>query len=67
VATVHNRMPVILERKAFEPWIDPKVKTAPVTAVTAEDVLRMYPVSRPVNSPKNDGPECITPVAETRT
>jgi putative SOS response-associated peptidase YedK len=63
MATVHNRMPVILEHADFERWIDPKMKTALEPAVTAEDVLRMHPVSRAVNSPANSGSECIAPIA----
>ncbi len=64
MATVHNRMPAILEREAFDHWIDPSVKTPPIPAATREDVLTMYSVSRAVNSPKNDGPECIQPLNE---
>jgi putative SOS response-associated peptidase YedK len=62
MANVHNRMPVILEQPNFEPWIDPRATTAPVLPPTEEDVLMMYPVSRVVNSPKNDGPECVEPI-----
>ena len=59
MATVHNRMPVILEEAALDQWIDPRLKTVLEIATTGEDVLTMYAVSRAVNSPKNDGPECI--------
>jgi putative SOS response-associated peptidase YedK len=62
IATVHNRMPVIVERNDYQRWIDPRVTTAPDLPPTGDDVLAMYPVSRAVNSPKNDGPECIAPI-----
>jgi putative SOS response-associated peptidase YedK len=63
MARVHNRMPVILERDEHEPWIDPAVTVAPAVPATPEDVLAMHAVSRLVNSPKNDGPECVEPIA----
>ena len=64
MATVHNRMPVILEEEALDQWTDPRVKTAPEIAPTGEDGVDDGAVSRAVNSPKNDGPECIEPAAD---
>lgn len=66
--SIHDRMPVILDPKDYDLWLDPEVKTAqllqpllspyPATAMTA------YPVSKLVNSPKHNSPECIIPVNE---
>ncbi len=61
--SVHDRMPVILRREDEPLWLDPK------TGATAQvkGLLRPYPaeemaaaeVSPLVNSPKNDGPDCL--------
>lgn len=62
MATVHDRMPVIIDQENFERWLDPKVPGA-----DALDLLKPYPselmfatpISRRVNSPANDDPSCI--------
>jgi putative SOS response-associated peptidase YedK len=66
MAEIHNRMPVILPRSAYATWLDPVernpdqlqelLKPYPAEQMTA------YPVSRIVNSPQNDTPDCIIPV-----
>ena len=51
VAEVHDRMPVLLERKQFDTWMKGSVDEA--TALmkpAAEDVLNKWPVSKRVNS-----------------
>ena len=63
---IHNRMPVILKPEAYPLWLDPAeqppdkldklLKPYPASQMTA------FPVSRLVNDPKNDSPECIVPV-----
>ena len=52
-AQIHDRMPVLLAPKQFEPWLSGKagadtLKSAP------ENALRMWPVSRRVNKVGND-------------
>jgi len=67
MAQIHNRMPVILHPDDFEQWLEPN-------DVRAEDVqpfmrpyeaekMAAYPVSTFVNSPANDTPETIEPLA----
>jgi len=66
VERIHNRMPVILEPQAYDLWLDPAeqsperlgvwLKPYPAAQMTA------YPVSRLVNSPSNDSPDCIAPL-----
>ncbi|MCC6147618.1 MAG: SOS response-associated peptidase [Anaerolineaceae bacterium] len=66
VGAVHNRMPVILNRKDAWDWLEPH------PATDLKNLLRPYPdvemdahpVSRVVNRPENDRLECILPVAE---
>jgi putative SOS response-associated peptidase YedK len=59
-------MPVIVDPAAFDEWLRPE----PLAAPRLEELLRphphaemeAFPVSRRVNSPANDGPECIAPL-----
>ncbi len=62
---VHNRMPVILRPEDEARWLDP----ASADPATLSPLLKPFPtqrmegyrVSRVVNSPVNDSPECIAP------
>jgi putative SOS response-associated peptidase YedK len=64
---LHERMPVILEPGAYGAWLDPASTNADdVKALLrpfAGDALAFDPVSTRVNSPRNDDPSCIEPVA----
>ena len=64
---IHNRMPVILPKELEEVWISPGQED---TGLLREMLLpydpglmKTYRVSTLVNSPKNDGPEVILPLA----
>ena len=63
LASVHDRMPVILEDEAVEEWLltgDAEVERPASLLVPApEDLLIGTPVSARVNSVKNDDPECL--------
>lgn len=64
LAPIHDRMPVILPREAYAAWLGQVGGAEGVM-----DLLRPYPememeawrVGPAVNSPRNDGPECIQP------
>jgi putative SOS response-associated peptidase YedK len=63
IESIHNRMPVILPAIAYKDWLDPKERSPEslaqwLTPFPVEDMVA-YPVSRLVNSPKIDVPECI--------
>jgi putative SOS response-associated peptidase YedK len=65
-AKVHHRMPVVLSLDGAEEWIDPATRTHRAVELMApykEADLECYEVSRFVNSPANDSPECIEPVS----
>jgi putative SOS response-associated peptidase YedK len=66
---IHDRMPVILDPKDYALWLDPDAHAAndlkPLLRPCPSDKLSAYPVSRFVNSPKNDDPACIEPLRET--
>ena len=63
VRPIHNRMPVILDQKNFNAWLDPG--NSNTTALEnlllpyEKDDLNSYAVSTLVNNPRFDDPECI--------
>ena len=65
VARLHDRMPVVLPREAFDAWLDPALRDpdalarwwSPAPAVDWEAV----PVGTRVNRTDVEGPECIAP------
>jgi len=60
VATVHDRMPVILAPNAFEAWIDPSVQDVrSILAEATADGLISFPVSTRVNNVRKDDPMLI--------
>jgi putative SOS response-associated peptidase YedK len=68
---VHNRMPVVIPESAWDQWLDPTLtKPSDLRELKAmlepagEDELRMYRVSRRVNSVQNDGPDLVEPIDE---
>ena len=67
VARVHDRMPVILDRAAYDLWLDPDAREEDLHRVLrpfpAEEMVAV-PVSPRVNSAAVDDPECERPVAE---
>lgn len=64
VATVHDRMPVILPRERLRAWMD---ATTPAETLSKflvpypAEQMREHAVSKAVNSAKYDGPELIAP------
>ena len=65
-STVHDRMPVILNRDCYDLWLDPGMQD--VAAITEllkpydARLMRCYPVSNRVNHVGNDDEECSRPV-----
>lgn len=62
---IHDRMPVILPKEAYEQWLDPALQKAdklkPILEPYSSEAMETYPVSEYVNKPQNTGPECIEP------
>lgn len=61
---VHNRMPVILGPEHYDRWLAPEADTAGLTGLLRpypSEQMSYYAVSRYVNSPDNEGRECIRP------
>ena len=62
---IHDRMPVILDKKAESIWLDEEVKEAKLQQLLARDSgveLEVYEVSKKVNHAANNWPELINPV-----
>jgi len=61
----HHRMPVLLSLDGAEEWLDESTRTRRAIELMApydDSDLECYEVSRYVNSPANDSPDCIAPV-----
>lgn len=67
LASIHDRMPVVLQPEDFARWLDPDVTDpadiADLMAPAPEGRMHAYPVSTLVNSTRNNGPELLAPVA----
>ena len=60
---LHPRMPVILDQQAVANWYSLDVSEAEEFARSiASPSLEVFPVSRAVNSPRNQGEELILPI-----
>ena len=59
-------MPVILPRDHYDDWLDPRNNDAAdlsgLLAPYPAEPMTAYPVSTFVNSPKNEGAECVSPI-----
>jgi putative SOS response-associated peptidase YedK len=67
IATLHDRMPVILPPARFAEWLEPEPlqeeRLQTLLQPHPAEGMEAYPVSTYVNSPRNDGPDCIVRVA----
>lgn len=63
VKPLHDRMPVILPREAYQAWLQPgeqdPEKLSSYLAPYPEEDMEAYPVSTYVNNPQNNSPQCI--------
>jgi putative SOS response-associated peptidase YedK len=67
IRPLHERMPVILDPPRYHAWLDPVTTGAEVqwwlAPWPAED-MTMVPANPIVNSPRNEGPQCLEAAAE---
>jgi putative SOS response-associated peptidase YedK len=63
VKRLHDRMPVVLEERDWDRWLDPEaadlVGLAALLQPASDDLLVADPVGTAVNSADNDGPELV--------
>lgn len=63
MATLHHRMPVILDPADFDRWLAPEeYDRCELLKPCLDEVLETWPVSTHVNKPANDDLICIQPV-----
>jgi putative SOS response-associated peptidase YedK len=67
--SIHNRMPVIFDKLLAKQWLDPvfgpsDASLAAVLAPFPSALMEAHDVSRSVNKPENETPDCIIPVAD---
>jgi putative SOS response-associated peptidase YedK len=64
---IHDREPVVLERRNWDLWLDPSVTDTqdlqPLLVPTLAGTLVHYPVGRAVGNVRNDRPELLDEVA----
>jgi putative SOS response-associated peptidase YedK len=63
---IHDRMPVILESDALDPWLDPdnhdREELEGMVRASRLETLHHYPVDLRVGNVRNDGPELVEPL-----
>lgn len=64
MATIHDRMPVILAPEDYREWLGEEPDPAHLLRPYPSEDMIMWPVSTRVNSPKNNDPDIIVPVPE---
>lgn len=68
VGRIHDRMPMVIDAKLWDDWLDPANTDAPglhsLLTPAAAGQLESYPVARDVNSVRNNGPALIQPLPE---
>jgi putative SOS response-associated peptidase YedK len=61
-ATVHERMPVILDRGSYDLWLDPGMQNVAAISELLKPcdatLMSLYPVSTRINNVRNDDAEC---------
>ncbi len=67
---IHNRMPVIVHPEDYDLWLDPSLQEGDrlqsLLRPYETDAMQLYPVSKTVNSPRNETPACIEPWLNAR-
>jgi len=68
IREIHHRMPAILDPEFHEKWLNTDIQDPKELQVIINDGIihdmKYYPVSKLVNSVKNNDPNCIKPVDE---
>jgi putative SOS response-associated peptidase YedK len=64
VRPIHHRMPAILAPAAYARWLSDEPDPDDLLAPYPPEPMTLWPVSTRVNSPRNDDPSIIEPLAE---
>jgi putative SOS response-associated peptidase YedK len=66
---IHNRMPVIVAPEDYDTWLDSEPEPSlglHLIRPYPSDLMQVTAVSTYVNSPRNEGPQCVEPVSGNR-
>jgi putative SOS response-associated peptidase YedK len=61
IRDLHNRMPLMLAKDSFEPWLSGQ---DPAADPGIEEAVEVRPVSAKMNSPRYNAPDCVEPLAK---
>ncbi len=65
IRDIHHRMPVILKTEVYEPWLEPANQNiTELEGILKDEICTefvSYPVSKQVNSTRNNDPSCVEP------
>ncbi len=68
VAPIHPRMPVILDPRDYQPWVDPAFRDLPRLEALLRpfppEEMEGFPVTPRVNKPDFDEPSCVEPLPD---
>lgn len=62
IAPIHHRMPLIIPEELYRPWLDPRTPSEQLQNMLLPypaEKMSAYPVSRLVNNPAFDHPDCL--------
>lgn len=66
VGQYHNRMPAILRPEFYETWLDPEAQASEMLQALLQPLpaeeMAARPVTRRMNNPRFDAPECVEPL-----
>ena len=62
MATIHDRMPVILAPADYMRWLGPELGPRDLMKPFPSDLMRMWPIGSRVGSPRNNTPDIIDEV-----
>ena len=63
VAQIHDRMPLILAKTAYERWLGAEADPHDLLVTFPAESMTMWPISTRVNKPENDDASLLDPAA----
>jgi putative SOS response-associated peptidase YedK len=62
VATIHDRMPVILHERDYARWLGDEPNPADLMVPFPSELMKIWPVSMRVNNARNEGADLLDPI-----
>jgi putative SOS response-associated peptidase YedK len=62
IARIHDRMPAILRSEDYERWLGSDPDPYDLLRIFPSEPMRMWPISKRVNSPRNDDEDLLTEI-----